>query len=259
MYTFKPATDRIKHMRQLIRDRVIRKDAWTLAAFSEADAKYKDVMPIIKKGLVTLDVVKTMKPEIEDFELIVGSAGKYFCGSTVNPTYHGIGFCLNSVKSREWTMREDGLYHTPETDEIVRSLLQAFMLSILSLMRQHQTTVIDIDRTATRGNRQLFERFMEALSHYHQQERMVQFYADKLCVTPKYLSTVVKEYSGKSPSDWICEYVIAEAKSLLHYSQMSVQEVAFHLNFPTQSAFGKFFKQKTGFSPRQYVKGASGE
>lgn len=147
----------------------------------------------------------------------------------------------------------------PETDEIVKGLLQAFMLSILSLMRQHQTTVIDIDRTATRGNRQLFERFMEALSHYHQQERMVQFYADKLCVTPKYLSTVVKEYSGKSPSDWICEYVIAEAKSLLHYSQMSVQEVAFHLNFPTQSAFGKFFKQKTGFSPRQYVKGASGE
>lgn len=142
----------------------------------------------------------------------------------------------------------------PETDEIVKSLLQAFMLSVLGLMREHQMAEIEVDRTVARGTKQLFERFMDVLSRYHQQERMVQFYADKLCVTPKYLSTVVKEYSGKSPSDWICEYVIAEAKSLLHYSQLSPQEVAFRLNFPTQSSFGKFFKQKTGYSPRQYAK-----
>lgn len=147
----------------------------------------------------------------------------------------------------------------PETDEIVAGLLKAFLLSIMALMREHQFEVMDIDRTATRGSRVLFERFMDALSHYHQQERTVQFYADKLCVTPKYLSMVVKEYSGKSPSDWICEYVIAEAKSLLHYSQMSVQEVSYRLNFPSQSSFGKFFKQKTGFSPMQYVKGSNKE
>ena len=147
----------------------------------------------------------------------------------------------------------------PETDEIVKGLLQAFLLSMMSLMREHQLSVMEIDRTATRGSRQLYERFMEALSHYHQQERTVQFYADKLCVTPKYLSMVIKEYSGKSPSDWICEYVIAEAKSLLHYSHLSVQEVAYHLNFPTQSSFGKFFKQKTGYSPMQYMKRGAAE
>jgi len=141
-----------------------------------------------------------------------------------------------------------------ETDEIVRSLLQAFLLNILGLMRDHQAHQIELDRTASRGSRQLFEKFMDALNLYHQQERQVQFYANKLCVTPKYLSMVVKEYSGKSPSDWICDFVIAEAKSLLHYSQMSAQEVAFHLNFPTQSSFGKFFKQKTGLSPMQYLK-----
>lgn len=142
----------------------------------------------------------------------------------------------------------------PETDNIVRCLLEAFLLSLLALMREHQPKDIENDRTASRGSRVLSERFMELLSQHHQQERMVQFYADKLCVTPKYLSMVVKDYSGKNPSDWICEYVIAEAKSLLHYSQLSVQEVAFRLNFPTQSAFGKFFKQKTGVSPTQYLK-----
>ena len=143
---------------------------------------------------------------------------------------------------------------TPETDEIVRSLLQAFMLSIFGMMRTHQMTELEGDRTVARGTKQLFERFMDLLSRHHQQERQVQFYADKLCVTPKYLSMVVKEYSGKSPSDWICEYVIAEAKSLLHYSHLSAQEVAFRLNFPSQAAFGKYFKQNTGMSPREYTK-----
>lgn len=142
----------------------------------------------------------------------------------------------------------------PETEDIVRSLLMAFLLSIMGLMREHQVKEIDADRAESRSRRQLFERFMETLNHYHQQERQVQFYADKLCITPKYLSMVVKGYSGKSPSDWICEYVIAEAKSLLHYSRLSAQEVSFHLNFPSQSAFGKFFKQKTGMSPTQYIK-----
>lgn len=142
---------------------------------------------------------------------------------------------------------------SPETDEIVRCLLQAFMLSIISLMRDHQLQELDIDLTARRGSRQLYERFMDVLSHYHQQERTVEFYADKLCVTPKYLSMAIKGYSGRSPSDWICDYVVAEAKSLLHYSQLSVQEVAFRLNFPSQSAFGKYFKKKTGYSPLRYL------
>lgn len=140
----------------------------------------------------------------------------------------------------------------PETDEIVRSLLLAFLLNIMSLMRENQMEEIENDHTVAKGKKMLFDRFMNLLIKHHQHQRMVQFYADKLCITPKYLSTVVKEYSGKSPSDWISEYVIAEAKSLLHYSQLSPQDVAYRLNFPTQASFSKFFKQKTGSSPRKY-------
>lgn len=143
-----------------------------------------------------------------------------------------------------------------ETDEVVKSLLQAFLLSVYGLMHAHQkNTEEESVHTIARGTRQLAERFMDLLRRHHQQERMVQYYADRLCVTPKYLSMVVKDFSGKSPSDWISDYVIAEAKSLLHYSQLPPQEVAFRLNFPSTAAFGKFFKQKTGISPRQYVKG----
>ena len=101
MYTFKPATDRILHERQLIRDRVIQKDAQLLPLYTEADKLYEHVMPIIKKGLTDLYITQRMKVEIEDFELIVGSAGAHFCGSTVDPRYYGIGFVLNAVESGE--------------------------------------------------------------------------------------------------------------------------------------------------------------
>lgn len=118
MYTFKPATERIKHMRQLIRDRVIRIDASLVSQYTQLEKKYQHTMPIIKKGLITLEITKQMEVSIEDFELIVGSRGKYFCGSTTDPRYYGVGFALQSVDSGEWTLRDDGLYHTPETDEI---------------------------------------------------------------------------------------------------------------------------------------------
>ena len=108
MYTFKPATDRIWKMRELIRDRVIQVDASMLEMITEADKKYQHMMPILKKGHTTLDIAKQMRVEIEDFELIVGTRGKYFCGRTTDPRYYGV-FGLKEVDSGEWTLREDGL------------------------------------------------------------------------------------------------------------------------------------------------------
>lgn len=64
-----------------------------------------------------------------------------------------------------------------------------------------------------------------------------------------------KSYSGKAALDWINEFVVLEAKMMLRYTEMTVQEVAYALNFPTQSAFGKYFKQQEGGSPKQYRSG----
>jgi len=150
----------------------------------------------------------------------------------------------------ESTLRING----PETDEIMKSLLQSFLYATFS-MRNQSLTETQASSGLSRGNRRIYDRFMELLTRYHHQERQVQFYADKLCVSPKYLSMAVKDFSGKAPSDWIADYVVAEAKSLLFYSQLSTLEVAFRLNFPTQAAFSKFFKQKTGISPLKYKKG----
>ena len=98
----------------------------------------------------------------------------------------------------------------------------------------------------------LFNEFMSLLQQYNKRERNVSFYARQLNITPKYLSSVVKEVSGKTAARWIDESVILEAKTLLKYSGMSIQEIAYHLNFSTQSFFGKYFKQHTGTSPSRY-------
>ncbi len=78
------------------------------------------------------------------------------------------------------------------------------------------------------------------------------FYAAQLNLTPKYLSTLIRQTSGRTASEWIDDYVILEAKNLLKYSTMSVQEIAYSLNFPNQSFFGKYFKNHTGQTPSGY-------
>ena len=98
----------------------------------------------------------------------------------------------------------------------------------------------------------LFNDFTALLQQHSKRERNVGFYAAQLNITPKYLSAVVKEVSGKTAARWIDESVILEAKTLLKYSGLSIQEIAYRLNFSTQSFFGKYFKQHTGFSPSRY-------
>ncbi|MGN0230914.1 MAG: helix-turn-helix domain-containing protein, partial [Muribaculaceae bacterium] len=68
----------------------------------------------------------------------------------------------------------------------------------------------------------------------------------------KYISCMIKNYSGKGALVWINKYVVLEAKMMLKYTSMTVQEISNSLNFPTQSAFGKYFKQQVGVSPKEY-------
>lgn len=71
-------------------------------------------------------------------------------------------------------------------------------------------------------------------------------------ITPGYLSSVVKNVTGKSAAEWIEEYVLMEAKALLASTDMTIQQICYQLNFPTQSFFGKYFKTHTGVSPKAY-------
>lgn len=96
--------------------------------------------------------------------------------------------------------------------------------------------------------------FMKLVHVHYSRERSVAFYADKLCISPKYLSLLVKETTGKSAAKWIDDFVLMEAKNLLRFSGKNVQQVAYALNFSNQSSFGKYFKHMTGMSPTEYQK-----
>ncbi len=109
----------------------------------------------------------------------------------------------------------------------------------------------DVSEKPSRS-RQLYDRFMYEVQHHYQQERSVSYYADLLCVTPKYLSQVVHRVSGRYAGEWIREYVILEAKALLKSGEYTVQQVGDLLNFPNPSFFGKYFKSAVGCSPRKY-------
>lgn len=137
-------------------------------------------------------------------------------------------------------------------DQIVSGLLSS-MFFCISDMYEHSTQIVDEKERSVRNRREeYFAKFITLLSHNFKRERTVGFYAEQMCVTPKYLSLLIKEFSGKSAAEWIDYYVITEAKMLLRYSTMSIQEVAYELGFSSQSFFGKYFKHLIGVSPSEY-------
>ena len=101
-------------------------------------------------------------------------------------------------------------------------------------------------------NEQLVDNFINLVQIHFKTQRGVEFYADKLSLTPKYMSTVIKQSSGKSAGEWIDDRIILEVKVLLKSTNMTIQQIADELNFPTQSSFGKYFKRLIGMSPKEY-------
>jgi AraC-like DNA-binding protein len=93
---------------------------------------------------------------------------------------------------------------------------------------------------------------LKAVGKHYKRERKVGFYAEKLCITSKHLSQVVKEVSGRTASEIIEDYVITEIKALLISTNMTIQQISDYLNFPSQSVFGKYVKRITGVSPKRY-------
>ncbi|MBR4844447.1 MAG: AraC family transcriptional regulator [Alistipes sp.] len=95
-------------------------------------------------------------------------------------------------------------------------------------------------------------KFLELVQTHYREQRLISFYAGELCITPKYLSKLVKEHTGRSAGEWIESHVILEARAMLQSSDMTIQQIATYLHFPNQSFFGKYFKRATGISPKSY-------
>lgn len=97
-----------------------------------------------------------------------------------------------------------------------------------------------------------YDKFLYQLSLFHKKERTVQFYATKVGITPKYLSSIVLHYTGETASEVIDNYVAGRIKQALYSNNTNIRKVSDHYNFPNQSFFGRFFKRMTGESPLEY-------
>ena len=149
--------------------------------------------------------------------------------------------------------REGNARHTdPYSQEILRSMILIFAYKICRIINRH-IAINPLPETSPRNrNNEYFNQFIVAISKHCTQERSVGFYAEMLHLTPKYLTTIIRKTSGRTAIQWIDDYVILEAKNLLKHSTMSIQEIAYYLNFPNQSSFGKYFRNHTGMTPSAY-------
>ena len=135
--------------------------------------------------------------------------------------------------------------------EVMTSLIRTTLYEILSELSGY---VNSLNGELLQQKDLLFKRFLELLTSCEVKPRSVAWYADKLYITPKYLSTVCKIVSGKTAFEWINEYVMTDIRHQLKYSSRSIKEISDYLGFPNISFFGKYVKSHTGFNPSDYRK-----
>ncbi|WP_292010332.1 helix-turn-helix domain-containing protein [Chryseobacterium sp.] len=134
------------------------------------------------------------------------------------------------------------------TEEIIRSSIFNLLLEVAEFMNKEQL----INSKKKESKKDLFLKFRQLVQEKIQQCRNVQYYADQLFVSNKYLIEIVKKSSGKTPHQIIDETLLREAYVLLGNPDITISEIAFELQFNSASAFGRFFKKHTSYSPSEY-------
>ena len=220
---------------------------------------YANDMMIISEGQITDDVMLSRDFNgmgiivSDDFfnEIVkdVHELSTLFLFTRANPVCHLTQQeCDNIVDYfRMLKQKTDDLKHHFRR-ETVRSLLTTMIYDLSNIIFRMQNTV---DRRQTRGEA-IFTQFLQLVELNFRHERRVSWYAKQLCISPKYLSEIIKQVSRRTPNDWIDNFVTLEIRVLLRNSTKSIKEIAQELNFPNQSFFGKFFKEQVGVSPSQY-------
>lgn len=157
--------------------------------------------------------------------------------------------CMVFIKYWELMYEKLTTKHSKHHNEVMTSILLALAYELYDSTEQfREKDKVNIYSSAEN----LYQRFMELLLSTNPKEREVVYYASKLCVTPKYLSTVCKNVSGETASQIIYKYVINDVKHLLVRRDLSIKDIASKMGFDNLSFFGKYTKRALGMSPKAY-------
>ncbi|MDF9830347.1 helix-turn-helix transcriptional regulator [Parabacteroides sp. PF5-6] len=158
-----------------------------------------------------------------------------------------LGLCEN-LKER------DRRVDHPFRVEISELLMLALIYEIIAIYQRKKP----ISHQPYSRKHRLFLEFQKLIALHYKEERTLEFYADKLCITSRYLSSVSKEITGVTAADCITRVIILNARVLLTTTEMTISQIADELNFPNPSFFSKYFRKNTGITPKAYrAKGRS--
>ena len=186
-----------------------------------------------------------------DFVQNVKNVSSLLIFSTNNPVVQLAPREIQVYSNYYQTIREkmaDSNHHY-RTDLVKALLLAMFydMSNVIWRVEQQGT------KTKKRADA-IFAQFIRLLEENYRHERRVSWYAQQLCITPKYLSEIVKQVSKRTTNEWIDSYVILEIRVQLRNSTKNIKQICNELHFPNQSFMGKYFKEHVGVSPSEYRK-----
>lgn len=226
---------------------------------------------VVPQGKVLMTSASVLKFEsVVDSEIYILVFGHDFLTSmNINANFlvnmmtvlrRGARVVESSHQGTGLAMMFDGLYHNylNSKDNLYAdlSLRHLFCSIIYKMYGVVADTREDISNRISVKDRssEYFERLLKLLAENFREQRSVEFYAEKMNISSKHLSRVIRSFTGRSVHQWIDEFVALEIKNMLRYSDMSIQQISYTLNFPNPSFMGQYFKRITGMTPGEYKK-----
>lgn len=143
-------------------------------------------------------------------------------------------------------------FNYPFRTDVIQSVLRGGVLGLCGALKQRMLN--DDISFDTNINNNHFQRFLDLLHSVDVKHRTVEWYANELCISPKYLSTICKKNSGKTANEWITEHVLEDIRFYLKQTDYSIKQICDQLGFPNTSFFGKYVKEHFGMTPMQVKK-----
>jgi AraC-like DNA-binding protein len=167
--------------------------------------------------------------QVRDFQLPVGDADLQ---------------TARNILDTLWHLVHQPDYHRPTASSLVAALMHHYD----RLFHQQSDTL-----AATRSREQtIFDRFIQLVNLHCHEQHQIGYYADRMCLTERYLGTVIRQTSGTTAKDWIDRALIIQAKVQLRHTDHSVLQISEDLNFPNPAFFSKYFKRLTAMTPLEY-------
>lgn len=196
------------------------------------------------------DILVASPDFLQEFNPEMVWASKGFIFIKANPVFH-LDFASKRLIAGDFDLFKERIAdgNTLFKREILGRIMQIFLFDLWSVYRHHMTTMEASDNAS-----RIFLQFLAQVRQHCRIQRDVAFYADKLCITPKYLSQVSKSVTGLPASEWISFYSAYELVAMLNDQSKTLTEVADLMQFETLSHFSRYTKKLLGKSPTEYRK-----